>query len=297
MDLINATENVYNKTAKLSQQLIGEAMVRLLQSSAFADISISMLCKEAQVSRQTFYTLFGTKENVLIFELRNSCCFEPEEKKTSCRSADFRMFCHGYSKYIIQKRNILELLVKNEMMHHLYDVQYKSIMACDHFMRDVADNDRIYLIDFIAGGMNSAVKVCDIVISNEVLPHDLDLHFLVDYPPYCGIYKADERLIEAAEKICSESGIKSFRGRVVSGECFISSNEVKKSIQEKLDPYAVDMESSAIGHCCYLNETPFVSVRSISDNADDEGAMSFDEFEKIAAKRVADIVLRMTEIL
>ena len=56
---------------------------------------------------------------------------------------------------------------------------------------------------------------------------------------------------------------------------------MKNIIQEKFDPYAVDMESAAVGHCCYLNEMPFVSVRCISDNADDEGAMSFDEFEKI----------------
>ncbi len=149
----------------------------------------------------------------------------------------------------------------------------------------------------IAGGMNSDVKVCDIVVSSEVLPHDLDLHFLNDYPPYCGIFKADERLMTAAENICDEFGINHFRGRIVSGEAFISSNTVKSEIQARLNPYAVDMESAAIGHCCYLNEMPYVSVRCISDNADDEGAMSFDEFEKIAAKRVAEIVLKMAEIL
>ena len=149
----------------------------------------------------------------------------------------------------------------------------------------------------IAGGMNNAVKVCDIVISTEVLPHDLDLHFLKDYPPYCGIFKADDMLIDTAEKVCAEFDVKSFRGRIVSGEAFISSNDVKKAIQDKYDPYAVDMESAAVGHCCYLNTLPYVSVRCISDNADDEGAMSFDEFEKIAAKRVAEIVLRMTELL
>ena len=149
----------------------------------------------------------------------------------------------------------------------------------------------------IAGGMNSAVKVCDIVISTEVLPHDLDLHFLKDYPPYCGVFKADGMLMDVAEKVCDEFSVNSFRGRIVSGEAFISSNELKKAIQEKFDPYAVDMESAAVGHCCYLNTLPYVSVRCISDNADDEGAMSFDEFEKIAAKRVAEIVLRMTELL
>lgn len=147
----------------------------------------------------------------------------------------------------------------------------------------------------IAGGMNDDVKVCDIVISTEVLAHDLDQHFLTDYPPYCGIFKADERLIAKTEEICNKCNIKSFRGRIVSGEAFISSNEVKNAIQNKFNPYAVDMETSAIGHCCYLNDIPFVSVRCISDNADDDGAMSFEEFEKIAAKRVAEIVLKVAD--
>ncbi len=149
----------------------------------------------------------------------------------------------------------------------------------------------------IAGGMNPEVKVCDIVVSSEVLPHDLDLHFLKDYPPYCGIYKADERLIKAAESVCAQYEVKSFRGRIVSGEAFISSDVVKANILQRLNPYAVDMESSAVGHCCFMNQIPFVSVRCISDNADDNGAMSFDEFEKIAAKRVAEIVLKMCTLI
>ena len=149
----------------------------------------------------------------------------------------------------------------------------------------------------IAGGMDSSIKVCDIVVSNEVLPHDLDLHFLKDYPPYCGIFKADENLIDTAVKICTKQGVKSFVGRIVSGEAFITDTAVKNGIKDKFDPFAVDMESAAVGHCAYLNEVPFVSVRCISDNADDEGAMSFDEFEKIAARRVADVVLEMVEVL
>ena len=161
--------------------------------------------------------------------------------------------------------------------------------AIDNFHPDCVINTGI------AGGMNSAVKVCDIVISTEVLPHDLDLRFLQNYPPYCGIFKSDKKLMDIAEKVCKESGINSFRGRIVSGEAFISSNEVKADIQKRFDPYAVDMESAAVGHCCFLNDMPYVSVRCISDNADDNGAISFDEFEKIAAKRVAEIVLKMTE--
>lgn len=164
-------------------------------------------------------------------------------------------------------------------------------VAIDNFKPDCVINTGI------AGGMNNAVKVCDVVISTEVLPHDLDPHFLADYPPYCAVFKADEHLIETAENICESNGVNSFRGRIVSGEAFISDNRIKADIQQRFAPYAVDMESAAVGHCCFLNKIPYASVRCISDNADDDGAMSFDEFEKIAAKRVADIVLKMTETI
>ena len=164
-------------------------------------------------------------------------------------------------------------------------------VAIDNFKPDCVINAGI------AGGMSDEIKVCDIVVAEEVLPHDLDPHFLKDYPPYCDVFKADERLISAAERSSAALGAKSFRGRIVSGEQFVTSSKVKENIQKSFSPFALDMESAAVGQCCYLNKMPFVCVRCISDNADDEGAMSFEEFEKIAAKRVAEIVLHMTELL
>ena len=53
------------------------------------------------------------------------------------------------------------------------------------------------------------------------------------------------------------------------------------------------MESAAIGQCAYRNQVPFLSIRCISDNADDAGAMTFEEFEQVAAKQVADVVLAL----
>lgn len=145
----------------------------------------------------------------------------------------------------------------------------------------------------VAGGMDSSVKVCDIVVSNEVLPHDLELRFLDNYPPYNSIFKADENLVRIACEACDDFDYSRHIGRVVSGEAFISSSEIKKDISSKFAPLAVDMESSAVGHCAFMNGVPFLSLRCISDNADDNGEISFDEFEKIAAKRVAEIVLEM----
>ncbi len=147
-----------NKTALLSQKLIGDAMLRLLETHTFAEISISDLCREAEVSRQTFYSLFGSKENVITYSLRSSFCFTPEHSTEKCRSANFHLFCRNYSIYIIEHRHLLELLVKNEMMHFLFDVQYQSFMECKDFFGDITGDNRVFLVDFIAGGMNGIAK-------------------------------------------------------------------------------------------------------------------------------------------
>ena len=44
------------------------------------------------------------------------------------------------------------------MIHLLYDVQYRSIMNCKHFISDVSDENRVFIVDFIASGMNSIAK-------------------------------------------------------------------------------------------------------------------------------------------
>ncbi len=44
------------------------------------------------------------------------------------------------------------------MIHFLYDVQYKSLMDCEYFISDVSDDSRVFIVDFIASGMNSIAK-------------------------------------------------------------------------------------------------------------------------------------------
>lgn len=147
----------------------------------------------------------------------------------------------------------------------------------------------------IAGGMKPDIKILEIVISTSVLSHDLDTHFLNDYPPYHAEFEADSNLQKLAKSVCDEKQIITHAGKIISGDSFITDSVVKANLIKQYQPYAVDMETSAIGQCAWRNQIPFVSVRCISDLADDNGAMSFDEFEKIAVKRVAEIVLTMCE--
>ncbi len=149
----------------------------------------------------------------------------------------------------------------------------------------------------IAGGMYEGIHVCDIVISEEVLAHDLDPHFLDDYPPYKASYPSDKALQFAVSAICEERNIPHYQGVIISGDAFISDEVTKQSLKEKYNPYAVDMETAAIGFTAWRNSIPFVSVRCISDLADDHGEESYESFEQRAANRVAEIVMKACEVL
>ena len=54
-----------------------------------------------------------------------------------------------------------------------------------------------------------------------------------------------------------------------------------------------EMEGGAIAQACYLNDTPFVIIRAISDKADDSEEMNYELFKKDAAGHCASVVRYM----
>lgn len=46
---------------------------------------------------------------------------------------------------------------------------------------------------------------------------------------------------------------------------------------QKYAPLSVDMESAGIAHVCYVNEIPFISVRTITDTPEYEGIEVFEK--------------------
>ena len=147
----------------------------------------------------------------------------------------------------------------------------------------------------VAGGLLGALKVFDVVVATDVCHHDLDNGFIERRFPFCSKVESDETLRRLAVRSCEELGVPCRQGRIISGEIFVSDSLLKEKLISDFAPIAVDMESAAIGQVCFLNSVPFASIRSISDSADDEGEMSFDQFEKEAAVISAKVVMRIVE--
>ena len=138
----------------------------------------------------------------------------------------------------------------------------------------------------IAGSLKAEINIGDIVLSTDALQHDVDAtNFGYELGMIPGmdvsIFKASEELIEKAEAACKkenpELGI--FKGRVVSGDQFISDKATKERIVNNFHGYCTEMEGAAIAQAAYLNNIPFLIIRAISDKADDSASMDYDEFE------------------
>ena len=141
----------------------------------------------------------------------------------------------------------------------------------------------------IAGSLNNDVNIGDIVLSTDVLHHDMDaigFGYKKGQIPQMDEFSfpADEKLRKLAAKVCKEVNpeISVFEGRIASGDQFVCDQDVKDNIVKEFSAYAVEMEGAAIGQAAALNGIPFLIIRAISDKADNSANMDYPAFEKLA---------------
>lgn len=152
----------------------------------------------------------------------------------------------------------------------------------------------------IAGSLKNEINIGDIVLSTDTVQHDMDASgfgYKIGQIPRVDTFSfpADSALIELAEacnrKVNPE--IQVFRGRVVSGDQFISDKEKKRWLIETFDGSCTEMEGAAIAQAAYLNGIPYLVIRAISDKADDSAGMDYAVFEEQAIRHSVNLLLEM----
>ena len=149
----------------------------------------------------------------------------------------------------------------------------------------------------IAGSLHDKIEIADVVLSEDVLHHDMDATGF-GYPkgqiPRMDVlsFKADPGLVALAKKACEAATpeIRIHTGRIVSGDQFVSDTEVKKRIVDDFAGLCTEMEGAAIAQTAHLNNIPFVIIRTISDKADNSATVDYPTFEKKAIANEVKIV-------
>lgn len=130
-------------------------------------------------------------------------------------------------------------------------------------------NPNIIINSGCAGSLTNEVKVLDTIIASFVTYHDFSpIRIMESCIPNNGLVKTDNNLIKKLEDILKENSILYHIGGIASGDCFVTSSEMRDDIYARTKCLAVDMESASIGHISKKNNIPFIIIRSISDFAD-----------------------------
>ena len=150
----------------------------------------------------------------------------------------------------------------------------------------------------VAGAVDQRLNILDVVLSTDVVYHDIDPFMETNYP-FNEKFKANATLLECAQSACSEigDGLSFYSGRIATGDIFVDDEKTKQSIISRYNPLCVEMEGAAIAHTCHMNHVPFLVIRAMSDNANSKAHMSFEQFKIAASQQSASIMLKMLEHL
>ena len=160
------------------------------------------------------------------------------------------------------------------------------------------------LIDlFAAGSLDSRINIGDIVVSTEVIQHDLDVTDLGykpgDVPGTGKVFTSDKLLHDLAVSCSHEANpdVTVYEGLILTGDQFISGQEKKNWLIDTFHGLCAEMEGGAIAHVSTINEVPFLIIRSISDKADGSATMDYTQFSKMASYHSARLVEALIEKL
>lgn len=147
-----------------------------------------------------------------------------------------------------------------------------------------------------AGGFDAELEVGDVVISNEVRHHDVDVtafnYEIGQVPQMPAAFKAHPVLIETAEQSVKQVGdVKVKTGLITTGDSFMCDPVRIDQCRENFPTMkAVEMEGAAIAQVCHQLSVPFVVIRSLSDIAGKESPVSFEAYLEKASKYSSEMV-------
>lgn len=166
-------------------------------------------------------------------------------------------------------------------------------LMIDHFYADCIVNIGV------AGALSDELEIGDIILSADLVEHDFDVRGF-GYPKgripqmETSIFNASDFLISLAESAGTHlPDLRIHKGRIATGDIFVSDRQLREEIRKEFQALCAEMEGGAMAHVCFLNQIPFLVIRSMSDKANGEAMENFSHFEQIAAMNSKKLILEM----
>ena len=101
-----------NPTALQSQEWLAQSLIELMLEEPFGRITVKDICRKADLSRQTFYNVFSSKEEVLRYYLRRK--YEAEFVRYQGKSVlSIQEIVSSFAKVLSENQALLSSMLEN----------------------------------------------------------------------------------------------------------------------------------------------------------------------------------------
>ena len=150
----------------------------------------------------------------------------------------------------------------------------------------------------VGGALDKSLRPLDIVFADKVLQHDMDTSALGDpVGLISGInrvyFETDRKALNILKEAAESMDIKYSIGTVATGDKFIAEKTEKYRVVNLFGASACEMEGGSIAHTAFVNGTPFIVVRAISDSADGDAGMDYATFLPLATNISTALTLEL----
>ncbi|MBM6779870.1 5'-methylthioadenosine/S-adenosylhomocysteine nucleosidase [Collinsella tanakaei] len=205
--------------------------------------------------------------------------------------------------------------------------------AAQHLISRYGANALIF--SGIAGGLNPALHIGDVVIGERLRYIDTDTSLIAESTPHLEEFTSSDFLVDLAEETLVAHGFvnaalagdeadearrvadsspyrrnsadtepaRYLRGTIATGNRFITGAELRQAVVDATQADCAEMEGAAVAHIAAKNRIDCLVLRAISDNCDEaydafcEREFDLDEYARSASALTLSIVRRLSNKL
>lgn len=146
-----------NPSALRSMEWLRNALLQLLREKQYSQITIKEICKRADLSRQTFYQMFDSKDEVMQYQF--SILFQEFTKECdSFQNITVSQITYHFFQFFYKHRDFVEVIISNNLtflLEHQFEVYLRKI----EFFCRINDSEMYpdYTTAYIAGALTQTL--------------------------------------------------------------------------------------------------------------------------------------------
>lgn len=160
----------------------------------------------------------------------------------------------------------------------------------------IADKKADYIFNIGLSGAVSGLHEGEIALGSSFVECDFDLTAVGrkqgENPSKAWLHKADQTLLQQAQEVLSVKA-----AAFGCGDLFLADPVKKDFFKDTFSICAFDMETGAIASVCAAADVPFLSLRQMSDSADDASAETYTAVNNTQPEDLAKMILKFTETI